>query len=874
MIRQMPMTAAQAIPRLPKGLKTRSPCCTVIDNQTVIVYFTRYDIIVTEVKCMPKGKTKQPAPKPAPKVAPKTAPQSKPHGEVAGVIFIALGIFLGVCVFVKTDTGLLGGAFREVLFGLFGLFVYLVPFALVALGVGVIAARSGKRSKGKVALIILIVVSVFSLAHTFILDRLNLAHGFFSYVADSYVKGMSGAGGGAVGCLIVYPCHLLIGYIGCVILFITTLLVSVLLLTNLSIKRMSRGVVDVGKRTVEKVRENAEERRQNRLYIENLRGEEPQEEPYEAPKQREPELLTRQSFWKKKPMPSYFDEEMYTTRASGLTMPGEAMPAYHTLESPQTPMQTRTGNLSIEEPVDDALTGETETAKEFFIPRPVPEPRSASEPRAVPDAHAAMPVKRRSTTTYRKPSLNLLTRADEQNKNTGQEEQRRTAMLIEETLTNFGVDAQVVHSIRGPAVTRYELRPAPGVRVKRIKELENDIAMNLAAKAVKIEAPIPGKAAVGIEVPNSDVTFVHLRSLLETEEFKKAPSPLTFALGKDIMGKNHYVDIAKMPHILIAGETGSGKSVCINTMITSLIFKASPDEVKLVLIDPKVVELSVFKKIPHLYAPVVTDPKKAASALAGAVSEMNTRYKRFAECGARDLSRFNQLIGPDETQLPHIVVIIDELAELMMSSPREVEDSICRIAQLGRAAGIHLVVATQRPSVNVITGVIKANISSRIAFKVNSGVDSRTILDQNGAEKLLRNGDMLYHPSGAPKPVRLQGCFVSDADIEAVTSYVANGGEAEFDEEFISNLNTAKEEEPQDGEMDELLPRAVEIVLEYGQASISMLQRRLRIGYARAARLVDEMEQRRIVSPFEGSKARQVLITHEMFGEMFGMGEE
>jgi DNA segregation ATPase FtsK/SpoIIIE, S-DNA-T family len=329
-----------------------------------------------------------------------------------------------------------------------------------------------------------------------------------------------------------------------------------------------------------------------------------------------------------------------------------------------------------------------------------------------------------------------------------------------------------------------------------------------------------------------------------------------------------------MPHILIAGETGSGKSVCINSMITSLLYKASPEEVKLVMIDPKVVELSMYKHIPHLLVPVVTDPKKAASALNWAVSEMNSRYKVFAERGAREIMRFNQIIGEDETALPHIVVIIDELAELMMSSPREVEDSICRIAQLGRAAGIHLVVATQRPSVNVITGVIKANISSRIAFKVNSGVDSRTILDQNGAEKLLRNGDMLYHPSGAPKPIRLQGCFVSDADIEAVTDYVASCSEAEFDEDFVNNLNAPEENEPQDDEMDPLLPRAVEIILEYGQASISMLQRRLRIGYARAGHLVDQMEQRHIVSPFEGSKARQVLITRDAFEQMFGMGEE
>ena len=449
------------------------------------------------------------------------------------------------------------------------------------------------------------------------------------------------------------------------------------------------------------------------------------------------------------------------------------------------------------------------------------------------------------------------------------EEQRRNALLIEETLGNFGVEAKVVHIVKGPAVTRYELRPAPGVRVKRIKELENDLAMNLAAKAVKIEAPIPGKAAVGVEVPNSDVTFVHLRTLLETEEFKKAKSPLTFALGKNISGKNYLVDIAKMPHILIAGETGSGKSVCINSLITSILYKATPDDVKMILIDPKVVELSVFKTIPHLLVPVVTDPKKAASALHWAVSEMTTRYKLFAEHGARNISRYNEA-ADDEAHLPRIVVIIDELAELMMATPREVEDTICRIAQLGRAAGIHLVVATQRPSVNVITGVIKANISSRIAFKVNSGVDSRTILDQNGAEKLLRNGDMLYSPSDAPKTVRLQGCFVADGDIEKVTEYISQGNETEFDEEVVSNIVSPEADKPDDDDYDELFPKAVEIVLEYGQASISMLQRRLRVGYARAARLVDEMEVRNIVSPFEGSKARQVLITWDAYEEMFG----
>ncbi len=801
---------------------------------------------------MPKGKAKQSAPKPK-----QMSVKKKPYGEAAGVIFIALGIFLGVCVFIKTDTGLLGGAFRDVLLGLFGLYVYFVPFALIALGIGIIAARSRKMGGGRTALIILIIISMLSLTHTFILSKLNLTGGFFAYVADSYRVGLQYAGAGAVGCLLVYPCNLLIGNIGCIILFITMMLVSVLLLTGISIKSMSRGVVDAGKRTVEKARESAEQRRQSKLYIENLREDEDEliSAYFEPEPPREPELLNKRSFRRQKPMPSYFDDEQYTARPD-LVMPGETAPAYRAGAAPQREPETRGEGLPAEQP-----------AKEPVKRTSVVQIGHAVE---APEA----PVKKRGSGTYRKPPINLLTRAEEQSKSAGLEEQRRTAMLIEETLKNFGVEAQVVHTVRGPAVTRYELRPAPGVRVKRIKELESDIAMNLAAKAVKIEAPIPGKAAVGIEVPNSDVAFVHLRTLIETEEFKKAPSPLTFALGKDISGKNYYVDIAKMPHILIAGETGSGKSVCINSMITSLIYKASPDEVKLVMIDPKVVELSMYKQIPHLLVPVVTDPKKAASALNWAVSEMNSRYKLFAERGAREIMRFNQIIGEDETALPHIVVIIDELAELMMSSPREVEESICRIAQLGRAAGIHLVVATQRPSVNVITGVIKANISSRIAFKVNSGVDSRTILDQNGAERLLRNGDMLYFPSGAPKPQRLQGCYVSDTDIEAVTQYVSSGNEAEFDEEIVNNLNAVDEDEPEEGEMDSMLPRAVEVVLEYGQASISMLQRRLRIGYARAGHLIDLMEQKRIVSPFEGSKARQVLITRDMFEQMFGAGED
>jgi S-DNA-T family DNA segregation ATPase FtsK/SpoIIIE len=750
-------------------------------------------------------------------------------GEIAGVIFIALGIFLGICIYMQTDTGILGGAVSDVLFGLFGLFTFLTPFLLIVLGVLIIAARNKSIDKGRVWLIVLLIVSVFSLAHTFSLKELNPGDGFFKFVADSYDLGVQHRAAGVFGCLLVYPCNLLIGDIGCIILFITTMLVSVLVIANVSIKKMGKTVATAGKKTMEKAIESVNGRKKRRLYIEDLRQD--HEEEYLD----EPEIPSRESFDKRK-YSGIFDDEIYTSAKAEEEGPG----------GPKAGGRSKGGIIM--ESYEDA------------------EPAKRKEP-----SHA----QRSGRNDYALPPVTLLSKPQDRTRAAGMEEQRKNAMLIEETLANFGVEAKVVHIVKGPAVTRYELRPAPGVRVRRIKELDNDLAMALAARAVKIEAPIPGKAAVGIEVPNSDVTFVHLRTLLESNEFRKAKSPLTIALGKDITGRNHLVDISGMPHILIAGETGSGKSVCINSLIMSILFKATPDDVKMILIDPKVVELSIFKNIPHLLVPVVTDPKKASSALNWAVSEMTSRYKLFAENGVRDISRFNDLSdGDKEQQLPRIVVVIDELAELMAASPREVEDAICRIAQLGRAAGIHLVVATQRPSVNVITGLIKANISSRIAFKVNSGVDSRTILDQNGAEKLLRNGDMLYHPSDAAKPVRLQGCYVSDADIEAVTEYITGGNDAEFDEEIVSDIVPDGEEEELSEDYDELLPKAVGIVLEYGQASISMLQRRLRVGYARAARLVDEMEVRKIVSPFEGSKARQVLITWDMYEDMFGTADE
>jgi len=443
--------------------------------------------------------------------------------------------------------------------------------------------------------------------------------------------------------------------------------------------------------------------------------------------------------------------------------------------------------------------------------------------------------------------------------------------ILEDTLDSFGVKARVTQVSRGPAITRYELQPFPGVKVSRIVSLADDIALSLAASGVRIEAPIPGKAAVGIEVPNKEISVVTMRELLENEEFAKSPSKLTFALGKDIAGTTIIADLAQMPHLLIAGATGSGKSVCMNTLIAGLLFRAKPDEVKFLMIDPKMVELTTYNGIPHLISPVVTDAKKAASALRWAVREMEKRYELFARAGVKDIIRFNRAVesGAVEREaglMPYIIVVIDELADLMMVAPAEVEDAICRLAQMARAAGMHLVVATQRPSVDVITGLIKANIPSRIAFAVSSQTDSRTILDMAGAEKLLGRGDMLFFPVGAPKPIRVQGAFMSDKEVEALVAYLRAQGQPEFVEGIIqADAHSSVEH----GEEDELFPEAVRILIESGQASISLLQRRLRIGYARAARLIDMMEERGIVGKYEGSKPRSILMTMDQYHNTF-----
>lgn len=480
---------------------------------------------------------------------------------------------------------------------------------------------------------------------------------------------------------------------------------------------------------------------------------------------------------------------------------------------------------------------------------------------------------------YHFPPMNLLKRG---NKTSGESDAhlRETAMKLQQILQNFGVSVTVTNVSCGPAVTRYELQPEMGVKVSKIVGLTDDIKLNLAAADIRIEAPIPGKAAVGIEVPNKENSAVMLRDLLETAEFKNSQSKISFAAGKDIAGKVVVADIAKMPHLLIAGATGSGKSVCINTLIMSILYKASPEEVKLIMIDPKVVELSVYNGIPHLMIPVVTDPKKAAGALNWAVAEMMRRYQAFAEQNVRDMKGYNEkaasspsIDGEELKIMPQIVIIVDELADLMMVAPGDVEEAICRLAQLARAAGIHLVVATQRPSVNVITGLIKANMPSRIAFSVSSGVDSRTIIDMNGAEKLLGKGDMLFYPSGYQKPARVQGAFVTDKEVQSVVEYLKNhNGDADYDNEIVQHVNTSEIGTGQglgagseENERDMYFIEAGRLIIDKDKASIGMLQRTFKIGFNRAARIMDQLCEAGVVGGEEGTKPRKVLMSKEEF---------
>ncbi len=560
---------------------------------------------------------------------------------------------------------------------------------------------------------------------------------------------------------------------------------------------------------------------------------------------------------------TYTPDEGYTDESEAARKTEEEEPEFSYQDTTIGPLETNHGAIASAVPGTGAAASSVSAGAGMAgMGLQVPSIISTTEDTAQVAVSKDGQIHRTYDRPYHFPSLDILAKG-KGSLNNG-EEVAHNAMMLENVLSNFGITAKVVNATQGPTVTRYEIEPAPGVKVSRIVNLTDDIALNLAAQHIRMEAPIPGKSAIGIEVPNKTTEAVHLRDVLDCSDFKDARGGIPVGLGKDIAGKPVITDLAKMPHLLVAGTTGSGKSVCVNTLISSILFSRKPEEVKLLLIDPKMVELSIYNGIPHLMAPVVTDMKKAAAVLRWAVREMEARYKAFAASGKRDIKSYNE--AHPKAAMPLIVLIIDELADLMMTAPDDIEESISRLAQMARAAGIHMVLATQRPSVNVITGSIKANVPSRISFAVGSQIDSRTILDMAGAEKLLGKGDMLFAPIGANKPIRVQGAFISDDEVENLVEFVKAQREPEYDNTVTQEAEKESEKETSDDNdvyRDELLERAVNLVMESGQASVSMLQRRFRIGYTRAARLVDTMEDLKIVGPSMGSKAREILMSPE-----------
>ena len=823
--------------------------------------------------------------------------------EVRGVLYIAFGVLLGVYLFVS-GTGVLGEFLSRLLFGLCGWFAYVLPVVCIGAGILSIAGRNGSGGSGT-GWLVTGVIAALTLAET-ARGAAYKGSPYIAYLSAAYEAGgtFPHRGGGAIGALLCYPLQQLGGGALAYVVTIATLLIVILMVTRLSLRDMSARVNRSVHTAVERVR-TAEQRRMPVYDLQQQKNADNSESP-EKPEKRtrrgrrtDGDLSDFNAFAadlpvsaadrrvKNAPAEAVQDELTYLNETSLQARPVRKIAPAAAAEQPAPPPPL---------PQGDAIWEDLEPAEDYpFTVEPVKPARDAAASARVTEPPVAAPRKavvieqptqpdpslpeiQPAPPVYVPPSFSLLN-APSVSYGRGAENPTETGKLLVETLASFNIATKLVNVTVGPVITRFELQPAPGVRVNRITVLSNDIALALAAPRVRIEAPIPGKAAVGVEIPNKNAVTVVLRDIIESREFQNATSPITMALGKDTGGKVITADLGKMPHMLIAGSTGSGKSVCINDLIISMVYKSSPADLRLILIDPKVVELSVFGTLPHLLVPVVTEPKKAAGALRWAVNEMTLRYKKFSEAGARDLARYNEVQQDPAKRLPRLVVIIDELADLMMVAPDDVEDSICRIAQLGRASGIHLIVATQRPSADIITGLIKANIPSRCAFAVSSGIDSRIILDATGAEKLLGRGDMLFHPNGSNKPIRLQCAFVSDEEVERVVRYFADQQQQpQFDEQVVSDLANAARGGPSGGafgegkQEDDLLGEALRVVLESGQASISMIQRRLRVGYARAARLIDIMEQHGYVSGFDGSKPRRVLIKRSEFEALFGDG--
>lgn len=781
----------------------------------------------------------------------------KKSRQVAAIIYFAVGILIFALSIVPGES--VWAFFHQMLFGLFGFAGYVVAPVLIYIAIMATLDRPFGAIKHKVWQSLLLLVLISSFIQIVSVGQV-VGDNFIDKLVNLYESGVALQGGGLVSAIFAWPLLYACGQVGAAIIVALVVFIFVMLLTGTTLWGFLKGVGKPVRKITNDYAIKVEQREQERARKENMRfnidvdlGPDPvmPEHPVSSPKPivEEAKIETRKERRDRKRamaqiVPEVIADEQEPSVAETTAKSSEHQPEMDELIRKAAAMNQSSG--SSEKDANDPIKI---TAKQ--------EPVDSS---------------------YVVPPISLLRQPTGNSNRDVSSELKANAERLVDTLKSFGVQTRVINVSRGPTVTRYELQPSAGVKISRITGLADDIALNLASAGVRIEAPIPNKPAVGIEVPNKDNDVVTMREIIESSEFKQAKSKLTVALGKDIAGAAKVADIAKMPHVLIAGSTGSGKSVCINSIIISLLYKSSPADVRFLMIDPKVVELGIYNGIPHLLVPVVTDPRKAAGALGWAVTEMLKRYKLFADNSVRDLEGYNRLAQTsDELQpMPQIVIIIDELADLMMAAPNEVEDSICRLAQMARAAGMHLVIATQRPSVDVITGVIKANIPSRIAFAVSSQVDSRTILDGSGAEKLLGRGDMLFYPVGYPKPVRVQGCFVTEKEVEQVVDFVKGKETADYDETIIEEIDkqavsekgkSASSEGGGFDEQDDMLQAAIECVIEAGQASTSYLQRKLKLGYARAARIIDQMEEMGIVGPFEGSKPRQVLMTRDQWLE-------
>lgn len=791
--------------------------------------------------------------------------------EIWSIIAIALGVFLIVAT-LTDGAGQFGKAIGDCLKGCFGFVAYVLPFYLIVFGILLFAKKVVSISVKTVLLLFVLLLMLSAMNSVRFIDGGALSVSWEN-IKGFYSEGVLLESGGFFGMIFSTLLIRWIGEAGCWIFTASVTVVCLLLIVNTPVSRF-----------ISKVSDKMEERR---LIKENAHLDADEEVIPEGKQVAVSDLAVSEKKPQKRKIKIVDSNSDASFGQKGSE--GSNSVLKYMKDKELFGRQTPSGTFGLEEKEDYGsgygIDGTSSGAVSGFgLPEddrmnstetkglPPQKPEAACHTPALADkaaGEATLSAEELNTKTvsgeYKKPPLSLLERS------AGRARSNNSLLAdkaekLEDTLRNFHVDARVVQVTQGPTVTRFEIQPSAGVKVSKIVGLADDIALNLEAKSIRIEAPIPGKAAVGIEIENDTVTMVHIREVIDSDEFKKSKSRITFAVGKNISGKPVVADLKAMPHLLIAGSTGSGKSVCINSIIVSLLYKADPDEVKLILVDPKVVELGNYNGIPHLMIPVVTDPAKAAAALNWAVSEMTDRYKKFAEEGVRDLEAYNEYVranGEQEKVMPQVVIIIDELADLMMAAPSQIEDSICRLAQMARAAGMHLIVATQRPSVDVITGVIKANIPSRIAFAVSSQVDSRTILDMQGAEKLVGKGDMLFNPMGISKPVRIQGTFISDSEVHKVIEYVSSQvKDVDYNEDVLTRIE--KSEHHDSGEdSDELLSDAISLVVKSGQASVSMLQRRFRIGYNRAARIMDMMEARGIVAPQDGSRPRQVLMSEE-----------